>query len=419
MPKPKVHIDRDQNYACIQCGRCCRRFHVLLREAEVERLRKIDWGADVDLPDDFVTRIRGTPYFARNESGGCVFLEETSGACIMHRKIGYKRKALTCRGYPMNIASTYWGEVSVIARMDCPAVQGNLGPPITGRRKEIEGLVAELGTEGGFTREQMEGLNRQSIETIVGGLEQLLTGEDTLTPGEQAAALRLASERLRALGSTFLNDTPTLQEVMPSLLNRAREDASQRPGRTIGAFSRALFRVWLATNCRRDEEIVRPSLAHRIRRTAELAKVLCGGGNLQRLGWEHPDISLGRARIFAGPDGDGTKPSRHDAWDCYRRLLLSRLRGPQFFGVSYYGASLFTGLRGLLLSYPLVLAAARIHAVADGHRDIRTPDVEYAVGAIDHCLGRSPLLQFRMWRAVEEHFSGSRFLALLNSLGWE
>jgi hypothetical protein len=265
----------------------------------------------------------------------------------------------------------------------------------------------------------MEGLNRESIEAILRGLEQIVTQEDDLSPGTRAVALHLACERLRALGTTFLNDTPTLAEVMPTVLNRAREDAAQRPQRGVGAFTRALFRIWLATNCRRDEEIVRPTLAHRLRRTAELAKLLVGAGNLRQLGWEHPDMPLRNAHIFCGRGDQVPTPSRDDAWVCYRRLLLTRLRGPQCFGVSYYDTPLFTGLRGLILSYPLVLAAARIHAMAEGHRDVRTPDVEYAVGAIDHCLGRSPLLQFSLWRSVEEYFSGSRFAALLVSLGWE
>jgi Fe-S-cluster containining protein len=417
MPKPNVHIAGNQNYACMQCGRCCRRFHVLLREAEVERFNAIDWGPDADPPPDFVVRIHGNPYFARTETGACVFLDN-DGACSMHRRIGYRRKALTCRGYPMNIASTFWGEVSVVARMDCPAVQQNLGPPIRGRRREIEGLIEELGTKGGFTREQMEGLNRESIDGMIRALVRIVTGEETPGPGERARVLLLTVERLRALGTNFLNDTPTLMEVMPAIITRARQDAQTRPKKKIRAFSRALFREWLATYCRRDEELFRPTPGRRLRRTLELAKLFGGGGNLRGLGWEHPDFPVRKARLFRNRETTPvtTTPA---AWESYRRLLVSRLEAYQFFGVSYYEQPFFTGLRALVLSYPLVLAAARIHAAAAGRDDIRADDVEYGTGAIDHCLGRSPLLQFRLWRSIEEYFSGKRFPALLHSLGWE
>jgi hypothetical protein len=54
-----------------------------------------------------------------------------------------------------------------------------------------------------------------------------------------------------------------------------------------------------------------------------------------------------------------------------------------------------------------------------GARRIETEDVHYAVGAIDHTLGRSPLLQWQLWRQVEGYFGGARYGRLLHSLGWE
>ena len=419
MPDPRVHIAGNQNYACIQCGRCCRRFHVLLREDEVERLGQIDWMESIQVTNDFVTRIQGKPYFRRTDSGACVFLDEETGACLMHRHIGFKRKALTCRGYPMNIASTYWGEVSVVARMDCPAVQRNVGPPITSRRREIKGLVQELGTKGGFTREQMEGISRQSLECITRGCIEVVEQDNGLSPGSRAYALHLTCERLRALGSTFLADTPTLQEVMPTVLKRACEEGAARSAKQLGGFSRGLFREWLAAYCRRDEEMFAPTVFRRLRRSLELALLFFGGGNLRVLGWEHPDFPVRKAALFKRAGGDGPVGSSAEIWECYRRLLVSRLEAPQFFGVSYYGEPFFSGLRALVLSYPLVLAAARIQAASAQRLSLCVEDIHYAVGAIDHCLGRSPLLQFRLWRSVEEYFSGPRFPALLNSLGWE
>ena len=100
-------------------------------------------------------------------------------------------------------------------------------------------------------------------------------------------------------------------------------------------------------------------------------------------------------------------------------MLLTRLETLQFFGAAYYDQPFFTGLRALSMAYPLVFAAARYHAAADGSDRIRAEDVDYGVGAIDHCLGRSPLLQVRAWRSVEEYFAGPRFGRLLRALGLE
>jgi hypothetical protein len=379
----------------------------------------LDWGREPDVPDDFVTRIHGHPYFRRTDSGGCVFLDEGTGACRMHAKFGLRIKALTCRGYPHNIASTWWNEVSVVARMDCPAVQQNAGPPLTRNRDAIEGLVRELGTKGGFSAEELEGLNREAVETITEALVQLIATRDELLPGTRAYAAHLAVARLQSLGRAFLNDTPTLTEVMPSLLDRVVAEAADRPRRAlrIGWFSRGLYREWLATYCRRDEELVRPGPWVRLRRSAALAGYVVGLGSLRTMGQEHPDIPLRRARLFAG--AAHWEPAPHAAWDCWRRLIVSRLEGPQFFGVAYYDLPFFSGLRALIQSYALVLGAARCHAAWRGRRALEAEDIHYAVGAIDHCLGRSPLLQLRVWRLVESFFSGARYPRLLSALGWE
>ena len=417
MARPRVHIARQQNYACILCGRCCRRFHVRLTEAEVARLQALDWGSEADGPRDFAHQLGGHSYFRRRPDGGCVFLDPATGACRMHARFGFERKALTCRGYPHNIASTWTGEVSVVARLDCPAVQRRHGPALEANRRHIERLVEELGTRGGFTVRQLEGLSREAVQQITAALVGLLTANDGLAPGTLAYALFLVAQRLHALGPSFLNDTDTLAEVMPSVLAGAVHEASSRPRGRVGPLSRLLFREWLAAYCRRDEEIVAPGLVVRVRRTAALAAYACGAGSLRAMGLEHPDLPLGRARLFAA--GRGVVASQAPAWECFRQLLVARLEGPQFFGVAYYGEPFFVGLRALLQSYALILAAARLHAVARAAAGIEAEDVQYAVGAIDHCLGRSPLLQWQAWRLVEGHFSGPRFGRLLQALGWE
>lgn len=417
MATPRVHIARRQQYACILCGRCCRRFHVRLTDAEVARLQTLDWGNEPDVPTDFVHRLGDHLYFRRRDDGGCVFLDRDGGACRMHARFGFAGKALTCRGYPHNVASTWPGEVSVVARLDCPAVQRGVGQPLTANRAAIERLVAELGTRGGFTAANLDGLSREAVTQVTQALVGMIDAENGMAPGTRAYALYLAAERFRGLGASFLNDGEILAEVMPSLLRGVCDEARERTLGYIGPLSRVFFREWLAAYCRRDEEIVHPGLSVRLRRLAALAGYAVGVGALRTMGREHPTVGLRRVDLFAGRAG--REPSAHAAWESYRQLLVARLEGPQFFGVAYYGQPFFTGLRALLQSYALVLAAARCQATARAALRIEAEDVQYAVGAIDHCLGRSPLLQWRAWRTLEEHFAGPRYGALLNSLGWE
>ena len=536
MATPTVHIARNQNYGCIQCGQCCRRFHVRLTEAEVTRLQALDWGAEPDVPRDFTHRLGGHTYFQRRADGGCVFLDGQTGACRMHARFGFDVKALTCRGYPHNLASTWRDEVAVVARLDCPAVQQHAGKPLEANRRQIEHLVEELGTRGSFTVRQLEGLNRETVKRLTRVLVGLIEEHGKRSPGALAYTLFLAAERWQALGASFLNDSETLEAVLPSLLAGVRDEAAARPAERLGLLSKALFREWLAACCRRDEELVRPGLAIRLHRSAALAAYALGVGSLRAMGQEHPDLSLRRVRLFAA--GEGWEPSSPDAWEAFWRLLVARLEGPQFFGVAYYDQPFFTGLRALLQSYALVLAAARTHAAARlasgaggggpphlhwlwsargipgtgreprpvhssgeapglrrsgggpphlhqtageptasppnhgggpphlhhtaveptasppnhgggpphlhqtageptasppnhgggpphlhqtavGARRIETEDVHYAVGAIDHTLGRSPLLQWQLWRQVEGYFGGARYGRLLHSLGWE
>ena len=174
---PTIRIADKQNYACVLCGRCCRRFCVRITAEEAARLEALEWGDEPDVPRDFVDTLGGRTYFRRRASGGCVFLDEGTGGCRIHARFGFRPKALTCRGYPHNIVSTWPGEVSVVARLDCPAVQQNVGPPLTANRAMIQALVREMGIEGGFTPRQLAGLERATIEAITAALVGLVSGE--------------------------------------------------------------------------------------------------------------------------------------------------------------------------------------------------------------------------------------------------
>lgn len=413
MPEYKIHIAQHQHYSCLLCGRCCRRFHVRLEKAECIRLANLDWQGEPN-PHDFTVTINGHEYFKRNPDGGCVFLDE-KGACRMHAKFGFDVKALTCRGYPMNIVSTFPGELSVLARMDCPAVLKDHGTPLPEQRKDIEKLVSEMKFGKPFTESQLCGLERETIETIRDAVTSILEDHTAPLPNRIRAALALL-DACQKLSATFLNDHETMQEVWKNFKTKYKpsDTIPQTPG--LSAYSRIVYRTWLAAYCRRDEEILDRSFFSRLKLFKRNLMFILGHGNWHELGWEHPDYSFAKAAVFKR---ETQKTEYHDeAWAPFMRFLQTRLECFQFFGVSYYGTDFFSGLRALLKTYAHTLATARYHAAANGRNAITEDDVFQAVLSIDHCHGRSPSLNFRSSRSNENYFSGKRFDSLLADLGW-
>ena len=413
MPEYKLYIARHQHYSCLLCGRCCRRFHVRLEKEECIRLANLDWG-DAPNPHDFTVTINGHEYFRRNSDGDCVFLDE-NGACRMHAKFGFDIKALTCRGYPMNIVSTFPGELSVLARMDCPAVLKDHGKPLTEQRQDIEKLVSEMKFGKPFTETQLCGLQRKTVEAIRDFINDLLQDKSAPFPNRIRSALSFL-DACQKLGAVFLNDEQTMKEVWKNFKTKYKP-ASELPRRDgLSAYSRIVFRTWLAAYCRRDEEILDRSFFSRLKLFKRNFMFIAGRGSWHELGWEHPDYPFAKAAVFKR--ANQSVEYHDDAWAPFMRFLLTRLECFQFFGVSFYEADFFTGIRALLKTYAHVLASARYHAAADSRAVITEDDVFHAVLSIDHCHGRSPSLNFSSSRSNENYFSGDRFDALLADLGW-
>lgn len=411
----KIHIPASQRHSCICCGLCCRRFRVLLRAGETERLGQLDWGTDNPHPGRFWETFGGHAYFKRRADGACVFLGEDE-RCLMHARFGFDIKALTCRGYPYNFASTWPGEATVLARLDCPAALRNQGELISKNRRHLEQLASELRFGGGFSAAQLQGLQRPAIELLCQTLRRELQTAAQCPPDQLANHLMLLVHKWETLGANFLNDLPTLKKVMPSLLEKCREESrlQLQEAAPLSAFSRSFFRQMLSAYVLRDEELLDTGLKTRLAKTWQLGRLVFGYGNIAAFGQEHPDYELKPDSIFA-PDNQEHSEAR--LWEVWRRFIELRLETLQFFAFAYYGTSFFAGLKALLLSYPLSLALARIQATSQNRRKLAEDDLLYAVAAIDHCHGRSPRLKFRSSRQSEQYFSAQRFPVLIKQLG--
>lgn len=309
----------------------------------------------------------------------CIFLDDDQ-LCEVHRSKGELAKPLPCRAYPFEFMNTFPGEVSVLARFDCPAVLAGSGDPLRSRRSDLLEMLRGMRQGRGFTAQHLDGLSREAVEEITAFMLRLLQDEALSFP-----ALRLAAARLDKLGRSFVNDLPTLRLVLPTVADKAKQDAYAVPlGVSWGA--RTLLRRKLLFFIRRDEELPDTSLKTRLRQMCRAIRIFCGFGNARGFGAEHPDFSLHSADIFNNDRWPNAEPA--GSFLPFRRFIRARLESLQFFGPALNGAPFFTGLSTLLECYESALLLARIHAAARGTSEITAEDSAYATAAIDHCLGR-------------------------------
>jgi len=149
-----LRIDPDQRFACAGCGRCCKRWEILVTTAEVESYRQHDaarWfrehrdadeGAAFD-PFEPVAGWRGYHRIRKRGDGACGFLSP-AGRCRIHEELGGHRKPLTCRMFPYSFHPAP-AAVIVKTSFGCPTVVANQGELIAqgAPREEITALRAD------------------------------------------------------------------------------------------------------------------------------------------------------------------------------------------------------------------------------------------------------------------------------------
>lgn len=400
------------DFSCSGCGNCCRRWHVALLPADREKLQALDWRPESP-PEPMVTFIAGHPYLAHRQDGTCVFLDSATNRCRIHQRFGFRAKPLGCRVYPFNITSTVPGQFSMICRFDCPSVRQRQGAPVRDSLRTVLGYAEEmrLFSAHGADASMRAGLAPETLCTLTVLLSAVL--RDRRRPlAAVLIQLAVAIERLEGLGGHFLNSVD-LAEIMPSLLQRSAEMEWPNPGRRLGFFAYSAFLSLFTGYLRRDEEVIGQGILPRLQRMRTLFGFYLYRGNPRGLGLEHPDFSATARQVFQTP-----LKAQPDALDLYRAFLLYRLESLQFFGSAVSGLDYFSGWRALLLSGPLVLAAARwsalARAAASGDSPVWTAaDTDYALGAIDHGFGRSAYLNLGPLRAAASLFAAPAAYARL------
>lgn len=379
-----------QHYQCIRCGSCCQRYQVAVTPAEAQALQKRTFPtgeAYPASPGDLIHTISipgGKGLVLKREEGTCrCNALDASGLCIIHKCFGTNAKPLSCRAYPMEFLPTFPGEFSVMARVGCPGTRHPNGKPLSRMRGHLESLLQELPPyfrQWHFTIADQDGLTRDAMETVVAFFIQQLRA------GLAIPALRHLAVALDKLGRSFVNDLPTLKQVLPSMASRAQKE-SFLPA--IGATwpERVMLTGQLLRYLRRDEQLPDYTWKTRLRQSRKALAFFLGGGNAAGFGKEHPDFPVAKAQLFQYECWGATPGAPTDL--PYREFLLARLETLQFFGRPVNRLPFFKGLLALLDTYPPAVLLARL-AAASAQRlgELEASDFQYAAAAIDDIYGR-------------------------------
>ncbi len=396
-PKPDQITIPDWNFSCTGCGDCCRRWHVAISPQEEERLKALEWEDEDQVPPRLTTTINGFEYLAHTADGHCIFLDTEGDVCKIHRRFGYQAKPKGCRVYPFNISTTFPGEYSVIGRFDCQAVRANYGKPIAASTKLIRGYIDEMGLRGGFDRFVLDDLSEKEVKKITAGVFRQLISNNDIDVRKKLISTVISVDRLEKLGGTFLTQTD-LDEVLTSFFARSVSNCGLLKHRKPNKIERWRFLNLFMSFLRRDEEMIGRGIRSRVERSVVFWRLLFRTGNLRDIGSEHPDGELTLADLFTTPIANIEEID----WSLYLDLIKLRLQSFQFFGPTNYDLSFYIGLKSLCFSFPLVIAAAKCSAMVR-YKDlccILPEDIDYAVGVIDHNLGRSALLGMGIFTAM-------------------
>jgi len=135
-----VLLSPDQRFTCAQCGRCCRRAIVAVTLGEVEAYRKAGLERFTDGLDPFepIPEHASLMKLRQRADGGCAFLSP-AGLCRIHEELGYDRKPIACRLFPLRFHPIEQ-DIVVTASFACPTVIANEGTPLQSQQRDIHKL---------------------------------------------------------------------------------------------------------------------------------------------------------------------------------------------------------------------------------------------------------------------------------------
>jgi len=406
MPSPGLLLPVFQNWACHNCGGCCREHVIGITAEEKQQIEAQGWSAADGVPDDSPLFVPlGTGWRINHQAdGACVFLAP-NGLCRIHSKFGESAKPLACRLYPYAIHPA--GHiVTASLRFSCPSVVQNLGPAVSSVRSTVEALAREV-VPASYRNTPAPDL-RSGLPFDWPRMTRLLAWiERGLSDSSIAFPLRLQRVLLwtsllgraesEALSDEHFGD---LVKLLYEAASRALPDAAATAAAPNG-LAKMMFRQFLAQLLRHDTAAsLARSFRVRLRLLVEGLRFTSGRGSIPRL----PDPNSVRVAFVERPGvsrpavvpripfsaAEAPLASWEAEWDeLFTRYFHVKLQGMHFCGAAFYGYPVLSGFYSLALMLPATLWTARVRAASEQRTHLLRRDLEAALATIDHNFGYS------------------------------
>jgi lysine-N-methylase len=389
-----------QRYTCQRCGRCCRRFEVKITAKEVNDLKNTRFPDGTCPPDDWFVPSptqKGVCTIAKDETGGCVFMDET-GSCRLHKAHGLAVKPLICRVFPLHVTNWKDGRSSAELRFFCKAV-GDPQGRLLGRQPEImanlAGPLREWLPESDVVYAVANPLPLAQVRLIHAGYKAILENESLALKTRLYALIRILDFHTSQAGQ------PALAVIDANFPAAAREfvDKTAKAMLTeLGKGKLALrdqigMRLLISGYLRDDDPGIALSLARRLKLLLAHSVFAAGGGNLRQINPQAPGVTgqqlLAQARQF---------PADDEALDIFRQFFHGKLESLHFCGNTVHDFSYAQGMKHLLLSAPAIFALAAAQAKAENKTVIGANEMLQAVRMVDLTFARSPFFKLKLVR---------------------
>jgi lysine-N-methylase len=428
MPSPGLLLPVFQNWACHNCGGCCREHVIGITAEEKQRIEAQNWSGADGVPDGAPLFVPlGTGWRINHQSdGACVFLAP-NGLCRIHSKFGESAKPLACRLYPYAIHPA-GHMVTASLRFSCPSVVQNLGPSISSVRSNVESLAQEVvpaGYRNAPAPDLRPGLpfDWPRMTRLLAWMERGLSDSSIAFPLRLQRVLLWTSLLGRAEPEALSDEH--FGDLVKLLYEAASRALPEAPATTAapGGLARLMFRQFLAQLLRHDTAAtLTSSFGVRLRLLAEGLRFTLGKGNIPRLSdpssvrvafVERPGVSRpadGRRIPFSA--AEAPLASWEADWDeLFMRYFHVKLQGLHFCGAAFYDYPVLAGFYSLALMLPATLWTARVRAASEQRSHLLRRDVEAALATIDHNFGYSAVFsQHSSRRRIEQ-------LAAMDQLG--
>lgn len=432
MPRPGLLLPTLQNWACHNCGGCCREHLIAVTPEERSRIEAQGWTESDGIPANrplFVPHGSGSR-INHQVDGACVFLDPT-GLCRIHSRFGEAAKPLACRLYPYAIHPS--GHlITTSLRFSCPSVVQNLGPSVASQRAPVESLAAEV-VPTSYRNSPTPPLRKDfafdwpRMTRLLAWIERCLSEPSVSFPLRLQRLLTwlglLGNAEPEALSEEHFGD---LVKLLYEAAARALPAAEVKP-RKPSRLARLMLRQLIAQLLRHDTAAqLDRGLTSRLALFSQGLRFSFGLGRVPEV--SDPEsvrvafVERAGATIEKSPRirfavAECPLQQWDSAWDeLFVRYFHVKLQGLHFCGPAFYDYPILTGLQSLAMMLPAVMWTARIRAARERRSTVQLRDLEAALAVLDHNFGYSPVLGLQSSRRRIEQLAAMDQLALL--VGW-